>query len=40
LVEVGYHDNIKDSKWMVEKIEEIGIAIAEGIIESLKLKIC
>jgi len=40
LVEVGYHDNIKDAKWIVENIEKIGIAIADGIIASLKLKVC
>ena len=40
LVEVGYHDNIKDAKWIVENVEKIGNAIAEGIINSLKLKIC
>ena len=40
LVEVGYHDNIKDAKWIIENVEKIGNAIAEGIINSLKLKIC
>lgn len=40
LVEIGYHDNIKDAKWIVENIEKIGIAIADGIIASLKLKTC
>lgn len=40
LIEVGYHDNIKDANWIVGNIEKIGIAIAEGIRESLKLKVC
>lgn len=40
LVEVGYHDNINDAKWIVDNIEKIGIAIAEGIKASLKLKVC
>lgn len=40
LVEVGYHDNVKDARWIVGNIEKIGVAIAEGIIASLKLKIC
>jgi len=40
LIEVGYHDNIKDARWIVENIEKIGNAIAKGIIESTKLKVC
>lgn len=40
LIEVGYHDNVKDAKWIIDNIERIGVAIAEGIIASLKLKIC
>ena len=40
LVEVGYHDNIKDARWIVDNIEKIGVSIAEGIKESLKLKVC
>lgn len=40
LVELGYHDNVKDAKWITDNIEEIGTAIANGIIESLKLKVC
>lgn len=40
LVEVGYHDNINDAKWIVNNMEKIGVAIADGIISSLKLKAC
>lgn len=40
LVEVGYHDNIKDAKWIIENTEKIGASIAEGVIESVKLKVC
>lgn len=40
LVEVGYHDNVKDARWIIDNIEKIGIAIAEGIETSLKLKVC
>ena len=40
LVEIGYHDNIKDVKWILENIEQIGEAIADGIALSLELKKC
>ncbi|MBR6613399.1 MAG: N-acetylmuramoyl-L-alanine amidase [Clostridia bacterium] len=40
LVEVGYHDNMKDAEWIVDNIYIIGEAIAYGIIEGMKLKVC
>lgn len=40
LVEVGYHDNEKDAEWIINNIYIIGEAIANGIIEGMKLKIC
>lgn len=40
LVEVGYHDNIKDAEWIINNIYIIGEAIAYGIIEGMKLKVC
>lgn len=40
LIQVGYHDNTMDSKWMVQNIDEIGMAIVKGIVEGFKLKNC
>ena len=40
LVEVGYHDNMKDVEWIINNIYIIGEAIAYGIIEGMKLKVC
>ncbi len=40
LVEVGYHDNIRDAEWIINNIYIIGEAIAYGIIEGMKLKVC
>jgi N-acetylmuramoyl-L-alanine amidase len=40
LVEVGYHDNLKDAEWIINNIYIIGEAIASGIIEGMKLKVC
>jgi hypothetical protein len=33
LVEVAYHDNIDDAIWIINNIENIGIALAKGILE-------
>jgi len=33
LMEIAFHDNINDAKWIAEKIEEIGNNLAESIIE-------
>ncbi len=40
LVEIGYHDNEKDVEWIINNIYIIGEAIAYGIIEGMKLKLC
>ena len=40
LVEVGYHDNEKEVEWIINNIYSIGEAIAYGIIEGMKLKVC
>jgi N-acetylmuramoyl-L-alanine amidase len=40
LIEIGYHDNIKDVEWIINNIYLIGEAIAYGIIEGMKLKVC
>ena len=40
LIEVGYHDNKNDAKWIVNNIKNIGEAIAEGIESAFKLKVC
>lgn len=37
---VGNRNNIKDSNWIVGNIDEIGSAIAKGIDEGFKLKVC
>ena len=31
LLEVAFHDNEEDAKWITQNIENIGIAIAKGI---------
>lgn len=31
LLEVAFHDNEEDAKWIIDNIESIGIAIAKGI---------
>lgn len=33
LIEISFHDNIDDAKWIVENIENIGINIANGVLE-------
>jgi N-acetylmuramoyl-L-alanine amidase len=33
LVEVAFHDNASDAKWIINNIEPIGTAIAKGILE-------
>ena len=40
LVEVGGHDNKEDSIWIITNIENIGIAIANGIVKGFALKPC
>ncbi len=35
LVEVGFYDNRKDLLWMAEHLDEIGLAIADGITENI-----
>ncbi len=36
LIEVGFHDNWQDAKWIVNNIEKIGQSIAQGVINSYK----
>jgi N-acetylmuramoyl-L-alanine amidase len=33
LIEIAYHDNIDDANWIINNIENIGIALAKGILE-------
>lgn len=33
LIEVAFHDNPDDAKWIINNIEPIGIAIARGILD-------
>ena len=40
LIEVGCHDNLNDSKWMIANIPSIGDAIARGIVKGFTLKVC
>ena len=38
LIEVAFHDNEEDAKWIVANIKPIGLAIAKGILSYLKVK--
>jgi N-acetylmuramoyl-L-alanine amidase len=38
LIEVAFHDNPDDAKWIMENIEKIGIEIAKGILEYFGIK--
>jgi N-acetylmuramoyl-L-alanine amidase len=38
LIEIAYHDNAADSAWIIANIENIGIAIAKGILEYFEIK--
>ncbi|PYG84970.1 N-acetylmuramoyl-L-alanine amidase [Ruminiclostridium sufflavum DSM 19573] len=33
LIEIAYHDNSEDAKWITYNIEEIGIALAKGVLK-------
>ena len=33
LIEIAYHDNAEDAKWITYNIEEIGIALAKGVLK-------
>lgn len=33
LVEIAFHDNTEDAKWITYNIEEIGIALAKGVLK-------
>lgn len=33
LVEIAFHDNAEDAKWITYNIEEIGIALAKGVLK-------
>jgi len=35
LVEVEFHDNVNGATWIVNNIEQIGIALAKGVLSSL-----
>ena len=37
LVEIDFHDNASQAKWIVENIEAIGTALAKGILKNLKI---
>jgi N-acetylmuramoyl-L-alanine amidase len=38
LIEIAFHDNPEDAKWIIENIEKIGIAIAKGILNYFGIK--
>ena len=38
LIEIDFHDNPDSAKWIIENIEEIGIAIAKGILNYFGIK--
>lgn len=40
LIEVGCHDNQNDAKWIIDNIQQIGKAIARGIVKGFTLKVC
>ena len=40
LIEVGCHDNNDDAMWITGNIDNIGRAIARGIIKGFTLKVC
>lgn len=37
LVEIAFHDNVDDAKWILSHIEIIGIALAKGILKYLSI---
>lgn len=38
LIEIAFHDNLEDAKWIIANIETIGIAIAKGILAYFGVK--
>lgn len=38
LIEIAYHDNVEDAAWIIANIENIGIAIAKGILGYFEIK--
>lgn len=38
LVEIAYHDNASDAKWIVENINEIGTSIANSVLKYFQVK--
>jgi N-acetylmuramoyl-L-alanine amidase len=38
LIEIAFHDNPEDAKWIINNIEKIGIAIAKGILDYFSVK--
>jgi N-acetylmuramoyl-L-alanine amidase len=39
LIEVNFHDNIKDATWIIDNIQEIGFVIAYAILKQLKISV-
>lgn len=40
LIEVAFHDNLKDVEWIINNTQKIAKAIVEGINRGLNLKLC
>ena len=40
LIMLGNHENVVDSKWMIENIKNLGKAISKGIEKGFNLKVC
>lgn len=38
LVEIAFHDNADDAKWIIDNIEGIGIALAKGVLRYFGIK--
>lgn len=38
LIEIAFHDNPEDAKWIMENMEDIGIGIARGILDYFGIK--
>ena len=37
LIEIAFHDNIDDANWILNNIEEVGVALAKGIINYFEI---
>jgi N-acetylmuramoyl-L-alanine amidase len=38
LIEIAFHDNLEDAKWIMSNIKIIGTEIAKGILDYLEIK--